>query len=188
MRQFATEKLRQVPRRRAPRARQKAQQTTVPLPRSKPQHLAPVRPEPAEGSWVPNQTTEPNSKSPFLLRVKPGPNRHRLSPGLAGASCPQALPQASLPAAKPGTGRRLNFFGYRDECPNNCPNNCPTAKFRQVPRRRAPRARQKAEQTTVPLPRSKPQHLAPVRPEPAEGSWVPNQTTEPNSKSPFYLG
>ena len=143
-----------------------------------------IRPEPVEGSRVPNQTTEPNSKSPFLLRVKPHPNRHRLSPGLAGASCPQALPQASLPAAKPGTGRRLNFFGYRDECPNNCP----TAKLRQVPRRRAPRARQKAEQTTVPLPRSKPQHPAPFALSLSKGLEYQTKPPNPIPSRLFYLG
>jgi len=49
----------------------------------------------------------------FDSQSKPGPSRHQLSPGLAGASCPQALPQASLPAAKPGTGRCLTLQVYQ---------------------------------------------------------------------------
>ena len=56
---------------------------------------------------------------------EPATNRHRLSPGLAGASCPQSLPQASLPAAKPGTGRRLIFFAHSGNTQNIPKNRFP---------------------------------------------------------------
>ena len=85
-----------VPRRRAPRARQKAKPTT---------------------DLTPSQN--------------PAPPATDFRPDLQGHPCPQALPQESLPAAKPGTGRGLTLQVYQ-----------------RVPRRRAPRARQEAKPTT----------------------------------------
>ena len=59
-----------------------------------------------DGDWVglTSRAGDTVLQAKISTRMQTGPNRHHLSPGLVGASCPQALPQAFMPAAKPGTG------------------------------------------------------------------------------------